>query len=365
MAKLKQLLHDMVLIPALSGYEARMTEYLAGALDPHVGESRIDSLGNLITTIRGRDPKAPRVMVFAHMDQLGFVVRRIESSGLIRFERLGGIPEKVLPGTRVLVESENATLLPGVIGIKAHHVTTAEEKRAVTPYADLYIDIGADSGEQVRELGIEVGCPVVYEPRFTELCGDRVAASSIDDRGGCAVLVKLAEHGRDGGWDATVHLVGSVQEEFNLRGAMVAARALKPDIAISVDLMVASDTPDMQGRSDLALGGGPVLGMYSFHGRGTLNGTLPHPSLARHFRRVARERGLPLQRSAHLGSLTDSSYVQLVDTGIPCVDLGFPVRYTHTPIETCDVGDLERLVSLLTAGLAGFSAGFELSRSAR
>ena len=365
MAELKQLLRDMVLIPALSGYETRMANYLGAALEPWVDESKVDTLGNLITTIRGRDSRAPRVMVFAHMDQLGFVVRRIEPCGLLRFERLGGIPEKVLPGTRVLVESEDGSPTPGVIGIKAHHVTTAEEKRTVTAYPELYIDIGAESGERVRELGIEVGCPVVYEPRLTELRGNRIAATSIDDRGGCAVLVKLAEHARNESWDATVHLVGSVQEEFNLRGAMVAAQALKPDIAVSVDLMVASDTPDLRDRSDLALGAGPVIGMYSFHGRGTLNGTLPHPSLVRHFRRVARERSIPLQRSAHLGSLTDSSYVQLVDAGIPSIDLGFPVRYTHTPIETCDLADLEGLVSLLAAGIAGISGGFDFSRSAR
>ena len=123
-----------------------------------------------------------------------------------------------------------------------------------------------------------------------------------------------------------MHLVFSVQEEFNLRGAVTAAQALSPDIAIQLDLMLATDTPDMAARGDVRLGGGPAMSLYSFHGRGTLNGTIPHPALvgAVRARRRPRER-LPLQRSAHIGALTDSSYVQLVGEGVAAIDLGFPM----------------------------------------
>jgi len=352
----------MVMVPALSGHEARMSRHLANLLKPHVDQMHVDTLGNLVTTVNGTDSRAPRVMVFAHMDQLGFVVRRIEPSGLIRIERLGGIPEKVLPGTRVTLQGEDGVITPGVIGVKAHHAATAEEKLKVTPYTELHVDIGASAAAEVRARGIEVGCPIVYEPAFTELLGERIAATSIDDRGGCAVLVRLAEEARINRPAATLHLVGTVQEEFNLRGAMVAAEALRPDLAISLDLVVATDTPDLTERGDLRLGGGPVMGLYSFHGRGTLNGTIPHPALVRHFRETALRAGIPIQRSANLGSLTDSAYVQLVGTGIPCIDLGFAVRYTHTPVETCDLRDLEALLSWLISGIAGFSAGFSLAR---
>ena len=121
-----------------------------------------------------------------------------------------------------------------------------------------------------------------------------------------------------------MHLVFSVQEEFNLRGALTAAQALQPDIAIQLDLMLATDTPDMGDRGDVALGGGPAMSLYSFHGRGTLNGTIPHPALVALFARRPRRVGLPLQRSAHTGALTDSSYVQLVGAGVAAIDLGFP-----------------------------------------
>jgi putative aminopeptidase FrvX len=174
--------------------------------------------------------------------------------------------------------------------------------------------------------------------------------------------LKVAEDAHKTRPKATLHLVGSVQEEFNLRGAMVAAAKLRPDLAVSIDLMVSGDTPDLEDRCELALGMGPVIGMYSFHGRGTLNGTIPHPALYRHFRDVARRDHIPFQRSANVGSLTDSSYVQLVDSGIPCIDLGYPARYTHTPVETCDISDLERLVTLIGSGLASMGSDFDLSR---
>lgn len=341
----------------------------------------------------------PRVMVFAHLDQLGFVVRRIEPDGFLRLERLGGIPERALPGTRVLVETEAGELLPGVIGLKSHHATPVEERSVVVPYDQLYVDVGAATAGEVHALGIEPGCPVVYEPRFETLQGGRLSATSLDDRAGCAALVALARLASGSRFTlddqpeptgdtaattaasatttnatvahpspvaarpaATLHLVGSVQEEFNLRGAMLAAAALQPDIAIALDVMVAGDTPDLKDRSDLRLGGGPALGTYSFHGRGTLNGTIPHPALARLARDTAAREGIPLQRSAALGCLTDSAYVQLVGTGVPSLDLGFAARYTHSPVETCQLSDLEQLVQLAWGMIQGIGSGFSLDR---
>lgn len=360
--QLKEILREMMLLPALSGHEDRMARYFRDALAPLSDEVRVDQAGNVIATFKGTDEQAPRVMVFAHLDQLGFVVRKIEEDGFIRLERLGGIPEKVLPATPVVVETEDGRTVPGVIGNKAHHVTPPEEKYVVTPYSQLYVDIGAASAEEVRALGIEVGCPVVYEPRFQVLQGGRVCGTSVDDRGGCAALLALAELTAKQRPSATLYLVGSVQEEFNLRGAMLAAAALQPDLAVSVDVMISGDTPDLKDRSDLRLGGGPVLGAYSFHGRGTLNGTIPHPALARLVRTVATRERIPLQRSATVGILTDSAYVQLVGAGIPSVDLGFAARYTHTPVEICQLSDLEQLVSLLRAVVWSLGPDFRLTR---
>src|SRR5690606_23473377 len=151
----------------------------------------------------------------------------------------------------------------------------------------------------------------------------------------------------------TVHLVFSVLEEFNLRGAVTAAQVLQPDIAIQLDLVLATDTPDMAARGDVRLGGGPAMSLFSFHGRGTLNGLLPHP---------AREAGLPLQRSVHIGALTDLSYVQLVGEGVAAIDLGFPMRYSHSANESCDLNDLVGLTELCLAALRRTDARLSLER---
>ena len=153
-----------------------------------------------------------------------------------------------------------------------------------------------------------------------------------------------------------MHFVFSVQEEFNLRGALTAAQVLQPDIAIQLDLLLATDTPDMGYRGDVRLGGGPAMSLYSFHGRGTLNGTIPHPALVSLFDGAAAQpRTSRLQRSAHTGALTDSSYVQLVGGGVASIDLGFPMRYSHSSLEVCDLGDLEQLTQLLVDGDRGRS----------
>jgi len=153
-----------------------------------------------------------------------------------------------------------------------------------------------------------------------------------------------------------------VQEEFNLRGAVTAAQVLMPDVAIQLDLILATDTPDMAARGDVKLGGGPAMSLYSFHGRGTLNGTLPHPAMVKLFEQSAAAKQLPLQRSAHIGALTDLSYVQLVGQGVASIDVGFPMRYSHSSLEVCDMADLEQLTTLLVEALPRIDSKFSLDR---
>ena len=252
--------------------------------------------------------------------------------------------------------------MPGVIANKSHHATAPQEKHRALPISELFVDAGFGSAEAVLAAGIDVGTPVVYEPRVAPLAGDRIAGTAIDDRAGCAVMLEVAQALVGAGARPTVHLVFSVQEEFNLRGALTAAQALAPDIAIQLDLILATDTPDMAARGDVRLGAGPAMSMYSFHGRGTLNGTIPHPALVRLFHRTARDAGLSLQRSAHIGALTDSAYVQLVNSGVAAIDLGFPTRYTHSSLEVCDLGDLEGLARLLMQAIPRIDGGFSLER---
>jgi putative aminopeptidase len=358
--RLRRDLAELMLVPGLAGHEDRVRRAIAVRLAEGGVESRADRLGNLIATLPG-DPAAPAVMLFAHTDQLGFVVRKVEADGAIRVERLGGVPERALAAQAVLLCTA-AGDLPAVIANKSHHATAPEEKYHVRRAGDLRIDAGFASRAEAEAAGVLIGTPVVYRPQVLELAGGRIAGTAVDDRAGCAVLLELAR--RLKGHGPTLHLVFSVQEEFNLRGAVVAAQALAPDIAIQVDLMLATDTPDMADRGEMRLGGGPGMSLYSFHGRGTLNGVIPHPALVRHLERSAAQAGLPLQRSAQTGVLTDLSYVQHVGAGVAAIDVGFPVRYTHSALEVCDLADLEALVALLDAALAGIGPAFELARDA-
>ena len=359
--RLRQTLTSLMAVPSLSGHEDRVRRHIRARLEDLGIACRSDRLGNLTATLEG-DPEAPSVMLFAHMDQLGFVVRKIEANGLIRVERVGGVPEKALPSQAVLICVGEGQDLPGVIANKSHHATTADEKYRVVPDPKLYVDAGLSSAEEVKAAGVKVGTPIVYLPRVLELAGARVAGTSVDDRAGCAVLVELAGLLIARADLPTIHLVFTVQEEFNLRGALPAAQTLQPDIAIQLDLVMATDTPDMGERGNVALGGGPAISLYSFHGRGTLNGVIPHPAMVRVFEEAAEAEGLPLQRSAHIGALTDLSYVQLAGEGAASIDIGFPIRYSHSSLEACDLGDLEGLLHLLAAALGRIDRDFSLDR---
>lgn len=359
--RLRRDLTELMLIPGLSGHEERVAARIREGLAEAGITSRFDRLGNVIATLPG-DPAAPSVMIFTHMDQLGFFVRKVEADGLIRVERMGGVSERAMAAQPVLLCVGPGRDVPGIIMNKAHHATTPEEKYRVLTAPEIRIDTGHGSKSAVEAAGITIGTPVVYRPQVLPLAGERIAGTSVDDRAGCAVLLEVARRlaGRVGG--PTVNLVFSVQEEFNLRGAVVAAQALKPVIALQIDLMLATDTPDMADRGEMVLGGGPGISLYSFHGRGTLNGVIPHPALVKLFETAASKEGLPLQRSAQVGVLTDLSYVQLVGEGVASLDLGFPMRHSHSAVECCDLGDLAGLTRLILAGVARIGPDFILER---
>lgn len=359
--RLRTDLYDLMMTPGLSGHEERVAKLIRSRLSDAGVESRVDRMGNVIASFEG-DPGTPSVMIFTHMDQLGFFVRRIEADGLIRVERMGGVSERAMAAQAVTLCVSEGRDVPGIIMNKAHHATTPDEKYKVVTTPDILIDTGHGSKQAVEAAGVKIGTPVVYQSRVIELAGDRVAGTSVDDRAGCAALIEIARvlAGRDGG--PTVHVVFSVQEEFNLRGALVAAQSLKPDIAIQIDLMMASDTPDLADRGEMKLGGGAGISLYSFHGRGTLNGVIPHPSMVELFEKTAEDLAMPLQRSAQVGVLTDLSYVQLVGEGVASIDIGFPMRHSHSTVECCDLGDVEAMVELAVAAIAGIGPDFKLIR---
>ena len=357
--RIKHDLMDLMMIPGLSGHEDRVRRDLRGRLEAIGVESRSDRLGNLVAHFPG---EGLRVMLFTHMDQLGFIVRRIEADGLIRLERLGGVPERALAAQEVLICVGEGRDVSGIIANKSHHATTPSEKYRVAPYTELYVDTGLSSASAVEASGIRIGSPVVYAPQAVELGDNRICGTSIDDRAGCAVLLEVARLLKNRTSGPPVDLAFTVLEEFNLRGALPLAQNLLPDIAIQLDLMLATDTPDMDARGEMVLGGGPGMSMYSFHGRGTLNGVIPHPAMVDLFERAANAKQISLQRSAQVGVLTDLSYVQLVGEGVASIDMGFPMRYSHSAREICDLTDLVSLAKLLDAALYQIGQKFSLNR---
>ncbi|MBC7232091.1 MAG: M42 family metallopeptidase [Chloroflexi bacterium] len=354
-------LRQMCYISALSGHEEDMIQYMKAEMLRFVPDVRVDRLGNVIACLPGAQANGPRVMISAHMDELGFMVRKIEEDGWVRLTRVGGVPEKSLPAQRLVLRGTKGDVF-GVIGPKSHHLTPPEEKFKVTEINELYVDIGAHSNAEAEAMGIYPGTPVTYHGFFQEMPGGQFAGKALDDRAGCFVLLQLLRLLAGKKRAATVYFVASVQEEFNIRGVVTVGFAINPDMAIGLDVAVACDTPDLKALADIRLGGGPVISHYTFHGRGTLNGLIPNPRLRQYVTDTAARLGLPLQHSVFLGGLGETSYLAVVREGIPALDMAFPVRYTHAPIEVGSWPDMEYLIVLLAEVLNSIDSTLDLSR---
>jgi putative aminopeptidase FrvX len=347
---------------ALSGREDPLIQIMQDYFRAQTNEVQVDRMGNVTATVKGR-AEHPQLLIFAHMDELGLIIRKIEADGFLRFERVGGVPEKSLPGTPVEIITDDGERVPGLVGTTSHHVTPPDEKLIVPGRLDMYIDIGCSSRAQVEGLGIQVGDMVAYRAGLIQLAGQRVASKSLDNRIGCLLLIRVMERLRQHQPKATVRLVASVQEEFNVRGVWPVFQKLAPDAAICLDVTIACDTPEISHLSEVKLGAGPAVSLYQFHGRGTLGGLIPNPALRRFIERRAGELSIPLQREVLMGIITDVAFGQMLTTeGVPSAALAVPIRYTHAPYEVCDLADIERCIDLLSAIALEFDGSLDLSR---
>lgn len=359
---LQKIAKEFMLLEAASGYEKKMAYAMKDQLSVYSDDVCIDKAGNVIAKFEGTNSLSHTIMVFAHIDQLGFIIRKIEEDGLIQIDRLGGIPEKVLPALNISISNIDGEYIPGVIGVKSHHVTPPEEKYKVDTVTNLFVDVGASSRAQVVEAGIHVGCPAIYKPSFTNLMGNRICGTAVDNRCGCTALVAIAEQLAQNKHESTIYIVGTVWEEFNLRGAIIASRKIHPDISICLDVTMTGDTPELKSKFDIGLGRGPAVGLYNFHSRGTLNGTIAHHGLYRLALETAKRNSINLQEFSTIGMLTDAAYVQLEESYVASIDMGFPARYTHTPVESADLDDIASLSNLVTAMVCSITPDFNVSR---
>jgi putative aminopeptidase FrvX len=363
LAQIKSVLKEYMAIPRLCGYEKDMAYRLKSDLGRYTDDVRIDKIGNCIATFKGAESDSPALMVFAHMDVIGFVITRIDPDGFIFVDRMGGVPEKILPGTPVRVGTENGTYVNGIFGTKAYHIMSAEDKAKTDGISTLFIDVGASCAQDLYDAGIQVGCPVLYGQAFYELMNDRVSGSYIDAAAGMTNLIQIAEHLKANPPKTTVHLVGTVWEEFSARGAMIARRTAKTDMAISILGPGARDTPDQRGKvSNVRMHDGVGVTMFNFHGKGTLNGNIIHKGMFELLKRTAREKGINIQRQAARGALSDTAYLALEGEGIPCMDLGTPDRYSHSTLEVIDTRDLKQTGDLLCAFIDNLTPDFDTNR---
>ncbi len=336
--------------PAPSGEEGAVARLLRREFEALGLEVGCDRPGNLWARIRGTTPGTPTSAVLAHMDEVGLVVRRIEADGFVRVARIGGVGRRSLAARPISFLGADGPV-PALLGVKAHHLTDPGEVLNLPPVEAAYADLGCSSAAEVRALGIEIGTKAVYDAPFRRLAGQRVSGKAMDNRALVYAMIGIGRRLASDPPPGDVYLIGTVREEFDLRGSLAAVARLKPDLALVLDVTPAGDTPDLAGVNETRIGGGPAVKHYDFHGRGPLSGYLAPPALAARLHSLAGEIGIPTQREAMVGLVTDAAEIATLPDAPVVACLSVPCRYTHAPIELLDLGDLGALATLSEAVL--------------
>lgn len=357
-------LKSLCAVSAISGQEDRLITEVSNRLKVLGCKYHVDRLGNVTVTFEGAETKEPSILFFGHLDELGLIVKGIEADGFLRVERIGGVPEKTLLGTFVDVHTlDNTKSYPGFFGCYSHHLTPPDKKMVVPSIKEMYIDLGCESRDEAEALGIAIGSTVTYTPTFLKQGEHRVTAKALDNRMAVYILLRMAEAFAKTPPKTTVHLCFSVQEEFNIRGCMPVFERLQPDASICLDITPAYDTPELKKSGEMALGKGPAVLYFNFHGRGTLGGLIPNPKLTAFIKGTAEKEGMELQHDVVLGVITDDAFTQLAGPdGVAMAHISVPLRYTHAPIETIDLRDLEQTCVLCQKVASSFGKNVDLSR---
>ena len=329
-----KLLEKLCNVIAISGDESEVRKIVLQEIKPYADEVKVDALGNVLAMKNGRGRKRPRVMLDAHMDEVGFMIVDEEGEGIYRFETVGGIDPRHLVGKQVYVGRERT---PGVIGAKPVHLMNADEYTRKVPLDALRIDIGLSGRAKVGERA-------GFATRFRRV-GSSILSKAIDDRIGVATVIELLKHSPS---NIDLCAAFSVQEEIGLRGAKVAAQYFNPDLAIAIDSTPANDLPLHDGSENMSyntkLGLGPAI--YVADGS-----TLHDPRLVRFLSETAEAEKIPYQIRQPGGGGTDSGAIQRSLAGIPTVSISVPHRYTHSPVSIARVDDWKHTLQLLHAAL--------------
>jgi putative aminopeptidase FrvX len=329
----------------ISGGEAEVRDIVAEKLDPHAERMEIDALGNLLAFHRAPGDRRPKIMVCAHMDEVGMMISGIDKSGFLRFKPVGGLAIQTLGGRQVWIGREK---IPGVIGLPPIHLLSEEKWKSELKVDDLRIDIGASSKEEAEEK-VRLGAQVTFATRLHQQEGS-IWAKALDDRLGVAILVELFQNPPPG-----IELLAAftVQEEVGLRGAQAAAHRLQPDFGLALDCAPARDFPTWEGgkndRYVSHLREGPAI--YVMDGR-----TIADKRWVDLITRSAQENGIQYQIRQPLSGGTDAGALHLSREGVPSVSLSVPARHLHGPVGLIDVADWRAAARLVYASLANLPA---------
>ena len=337
MSDVKSLLEKLSNAHGISGWEGSVQQIVKEEIAPYVDEVRIDKLGNLIAIRKG---VSPSVMVEAHADEIGLMVKQVDEKGFLRFIRIGGWFDQTLLNQRVVIHTRSGPI-KGVIGCKPPHVMKDEERKKIVEGKDMFIDVGCCTDKEAEALGIYPGTPVSIDRTFAVLQGDRVTGKAFDNRAGLVAMIEALKRTKT---RSTIYAVATVQEEVGLKGAKVAAYGLDPDVAIASDVTVPGDHPGIEKKdAPIEMGKGPVVVVADASGRGIM----AHPQVLEWMMGTAREFSIPVQMEASEGGTTDATSIYLTKSGIPTGVISVATRYIHSPVEVLSLADVERSADLM------------------
>jgi putative aminopeptidase FrvX len=329
-------------LPGISGDESKVRNTIKSIIHENVDTMRVDALGNLITYKKGTGEIQLRVMVSAHMDEVGLMVVDYNSDGTLHVETVGGIPARILPGLHVLVGKDQ---IPGVIGVKAIHRTDRDARETAPKIESIAVDIGASSSDEVKRL-VQVGTSISFATQFQDL-GSSIYGKAFDDRAGCAILLSLLQ---DTPLPFDLFGVFTVQEEIGLRGAAVAAYSVQPDIAVVLEGTLADDYPkeDKDTSATSHLDAGPAITVKD-------RTYITPPRLLNHFIEIAERNTIKYQLKQPGISGTDAGSIHKSREGVPTITVAVPCRYIHSPVSLTRKSDISATRNLVDTAIRAFT----------
>lgn len=309
----------------VSGHEHSVAKNVMGIFKPYCDECSIDAMGNVIAVKKSKNPKG-KVMIEAHMDEVGFIITNIDDRGFLYFSTIGGIDPGIMPAQEVIVHGKSR--INGVIGAKPPHILTPEECKKTIPKDKLYIDTGY-SAEEIKKI-VKVGDTATMRNKTLFLLGDNVSTKAQDDRTSVAVLADVLGQLKDTDLPFDLYAVATVQEEVGLRGAGCVSYDINPDFAIAIDVCHGT-SPDAKDNT-FPTGGGAVIS----------KGPNIHPLLVEAVINVMKIKGIEYSIDIDGGDTgTDAAAIQIAHNGIPTVLFSLPLKYMHTPVETISLSDVK------------------------